>query len=656
MPHKRPGAAAPQNEKAAAAPQNGGTEAVTQNEKAAAAQAQNAAAAVQAQNAAQSGEGVPPRGAQTQRAPQKQKAVQKQKGAVRAFFSYYKPHKKLFALDLCCSFVIAVCNLFYPAIARLIMNDFVPDRAYALIAAWAAALLGIYILKAVLTYVVGYWGHVLGVRIQADMRAQFFAHVERLPFPYFDSTKTGTIMSRIVNDLFETSELAHHGPEDTFMSLISIAGAVVMLCFVNVWLALIVALFVPCMVLFAVKMRGRMHGAFKRSREKIAEVNAGIESSVSGIRVSKAYTAEEAEEEKFARANGEFKRARSAAYRYMGIFQGGMGFLGDLLYLIALVAGGLFFCFDRIGAGDYTAFILYVTMLLTPVRTLVNLFEQIQDGLAGFARFREVLALPAESEPEHPVPVDLLRGDVVFDDVSFSYHNRESGETAVLSHLSFTVKEGSMVAFVGPSGGGKTTVCHLIPRFYEIDGGSISIGGIDIRHVTRRTLRRSVGIVAQDVFLYGGSIRENIAYGRPGASEEEIEQAAKRADIHEFALSLPCGYDTEVGERGVKLSGGQKQRISIARAFLKDPPLLILDEATSALDNFTERQIQSSLAELSKGRTTIVVAHRLTTVQGADEIIVLEGGKIAERGTHAQLLQKGGVYAGMVRRGAPAEG
>ena len=477
MPHKRPGAAAPQNKKTAAAPQNQGAEAAPQDQRAA---AQNAAAAAQAQNAAQSGEGAPLRGAQTQPAAQKQKgaqkqkAAQKQKGAVRAFFSYYKPHKKLFALDLCCSFVIAVCNLFYPAIARLIMNDFVPDRAYALIAAWAAALLGIYILKAVLTYVVGYWGHVLGVRIQADMRAQFFAHVERLPFPYFDSTKTGTIMSRIVNDLFETSELAHHGPEDTFMSLISIAGAVVMLCFVNVWLALIVALFVPCMVLFAVKMRGRMHGAFKRSREKIAEVNAGIESSVSGIRVSKAYTAEEAEEEKFARANGEFKRARSAAYRYMGIFQGGMGFFNDLLYLIALVAGGLFFCFDMIGAGDYTAFILYVTMLLTPVRTLVNLFEQIQDGLAGFARFREVLALPAESEPEHPVPVDLLRGDVVFDDVSFSYHNQESGETAVLSHLSFTVKEGSTVAFVGPSGGGKTTVCHLIPRFYELDAAAAS--------------------------------------------------------------------------------------------------------------------------------------------------------------------------------------
>ncbi len=572
----------------------------------------------------------------------------KMKGNIRAFFSYYKPHKKLFLLDLCSSFTIAVCNLFYPFITRMMMNELVPNKELQLILVWAAVLLGIYAVKALLTFVVGFWGHVLGVRIQANMRRQFFAHVERLPFSYFDETKTGTIVSRIVNDLFDTSELAHHGPEDTFTSLISIVGAVVMLLFVNPWLSLIVFLYVPLMVLFAVKMRRRMQAAFTKSRETIAEVNASVESSVSGIRVSKAYTAEEREEEKFERANGEFRRARSEAYRYMGIFQGGMSFFNDLLYLIALVAGGLLLYFEVITeVGDYTAFILYITMLLTPIRTLINLFEQIQDGLSGFIRFREVLAVPPEADPEDPVPVDVMHGDIVFDDVSFAY--KTTGGTAagenVLSHLSFTVKEGTTVALVGPSGGGKTTVCHLIPRFYDADAGRITIGGIGVDEVTRKTLRRSIAIVAQDVFLYGGTVRENIAYGNFAASDAQIEEAARRANVHEFVETLPDGYDTEIGERGVKLSGGQKQRISIARAFLKDPPILILDEATSALDNMTEMQIQHALSELSRGRTCLVVAHRLSTVKNADEILVLRAGKVTERGTHEQLMALGGEYA-----------
>lgn len=579
---------------------------------------------------------------------QKKEPAAKMKGNIRAFFSYYQPHKKLFVVDLCSSFTIAVCNLFYPFITRMMMNELVPNKELQLIIVWAAVLLAIYAVKAFLTYVVGFWGHVLGVRIQADMRRQFFAHVERLPFSYFDETKTGTIVSRIVNDLFDTSELAHHGPEDTFTSLISIVGAIVMLLFVNPWLSLIVLLYVPLMVLFAVKMRRRMQAAFTKSRETIAEVNASVESSVSGIRVSKAYTAEEREEEKFDRANGEFRRARSEAYRYMGIFQGGMSIFNDFLYLIALVAGGLFLYFGIITeVGDYTAFILYITMLLTPIRTLINLFEQIQDGLSGFIRFREVLAVPPEQDPENPVPVDVMHGDIVFDDVSFAY--KTTGGTAagedVLSHLSFTVKEGTTVALVGPSGGGKTTICHLIPRFYDADAGRITIGGIGVDEVKRKTLRRSIGMVAQDVFLYGGTVRENIAYGDLSATDERIVRAARRANVHEFVETLPDGYDTEIGERGVKLSGGQKQRISIARAFLKDPPILILDEATSALDNMTEMQIQHALTELSHGRTCLVVAHRLSTVKNADEILVLRGGKITERGTHDELMALGGEYA-----------
>ena len=568
--------------------------------------------------------------------------------SVGRFFKYYKPHKKMFALDLICSFAISVCNMFYPMIARNIMNDYVPNGNLRLLIVWAIVLAGIYAVKSILTFVVGYWGHVLGVRIQGDMRRDLFRHVETLSFSFFDENKTGNIMSRIVNDLFEVSELAHHAPEDLFNSFISIVGALVMLSFINPWLSLIVLCYVPLMIFFAAKARARMNRAFDESRKKVAVLNAEIESSVSGVRVTKAYNAERAEWEKFDKVNGEFKQARSESYRAMGGFQAGMSAFNDFLYLLALVSGGLFFYFGKITAPDFTAYILYVTMLLTPIRTLVNLFEQIQDGLTGFKRFCSLMDTPSEYEPVAPVETDLV-GDIVFDGVTFGYKNENAVDTEVLKGISFTVKKGRTVALVGASGGGKTTICHLLPRFYVRDGGKITIGGVDINDVSSAALRKNIAVVAQDVFLFSGSIRDNIMYGSPDKSEAEMLVAAKRANIHDFVLTLPDGYGTEVGERGVKLSGGQKQRIAIARAFLKDPPILILDEATSALDNMTEMQIQSALSELSVGRTTLVVAHRLSTVKNADEILVVTDGKVTERGTHEQLVSSDGLYAKLYR-------
>ena len=567
---------------------------------------------------------------------------------IKRFFGYYKPHKKMFIFDLFCSFTISVCNMFYPMIARNIMNDYVPNQNLQLLITWAIVLAAIYCLKGILTYIVGYWGHVLGVRIQGDMRRDLFRHIERQPFAYFDENKTGSIMSRIVNDLFEVSELAHHAPEDLFNSFLSIIGALIMLCTINGWLALIVFCYIPLMLLFAIKARSNMSKAFEESRTKVAALNAEIESSISGVRVSKAYNAEKIEEEKFDNVNGEFKTARAHAYKAMGMFQGGMSALNDFLYLIALVSGGLLFYFGEINGADFTAFILYITMLLSPLRTLVMLFEQIQDGMTGFKRFCEIMDLPKEYEPGQPLERDM-DGDVVFDNVVFGYKNQDGRTADVLKGISFTVKKGKTVALVGSSGGGKTTVCNLLPRFYLRDGGTISIGGTDINDVHSSALRDKMAFVAQDVFLFAGSVRENILYGAKNKTEEDMILAAKRANIHEFVMSLPNGYDTEVGERGVKLSGGQKQRISIARAFLKNPPILILDEATSALDNMTEMQVQASLSELSKGRTTIVVAHRLSTVKNADEILVVTDGEITERGSHEQLVANGGLYAELYR-------
>ncbi len=565
------------------------------------------------------------------------------KGTIKRFVKYYRPHRKLFIIDMICAFIISVFNLVYPFITKEIINNYVPNKFLYLLLAAAGLLLGLYVIKAALNYVLQYWGHLVGVRMQADMRSELFNHLQKLPFSYFDDNKTGVIMSRMTNDLFEISELAHHGPEDVFLSLVTLIGAFVMLCFINVYLALIVFAVVPFGVLVSVLLRRRMKRAFKEVRVVQGEINADIESAVSGMRVSRAYSAQAHEEEKFGAGNARFVKAKSRQYKVMGEFHSSMTFFMDFLYFAVLLSGGLFFYYDFIDTGEFAAFVLYVTTLITPIRTLINIFEQIQEGMTGFKRFCEIMDVPEEEDAPEAILPERLAGDIEFDGVSFSYKN-DGDEKEVISDFSMRIPAGKTVALVGPSGGGKTTICHLIPRFYEIDGGKITVDGYDIRNLQRSALRKNIGIVQQDVYLFNGTIRENIAYGNFDAAEEEIIEAAKKANIHDYIISLPHGYDTNVGERGVKLSGGQKQRVSIARAFLKNPPILILDEATSALDNATETLIQGALEKLSEGRTTLVVAHRLSTVKNSDEIIVMTAEGIKERGTHEELLALGGAY------------
>ena len=563
---------------------------------------------------------------------------------VKDFASYYKPHKKLFILDISCAFLIAVCNLFYPFITKNIINDFIPNRNLKFMLVWLGALLAVYLLKAGLTYIVEYYGHQVGVRIQGDMRRKLFAHLQKLPFTYYDDNKTGSIMSRMINDLFEISELAHHGPEDLFLSVITIIGAIILLVFVNPWLSLIVATIIPVIVIYLVFARKSLMVAWKKMREETSEINSSIESAVAGIRVSRAYTAEEHQSETFETYNRSFQQARTRAYKVLANFHTVMSFLTDFLYFIAILAGGLFYYYGKIDVGDFTAFVLYIVVLINPIRTFISIFEQIQGGMSGFVRYEEVLAEKPETEKPDAIDFTVKNGDISFENVTFGYQTKER-EKLVISDFSLKIDAGKTLALVGPSGGGKTTLCHLLPRFYDINSGSIKIDGVDIRDMKLSSLRKNIGIVAQDVFLFAGSIKENILYGNFGATEKELVEASKKANIYDFIQTLPDGFDTEVGERGVKLSGGQKQRISIARAFLKNPKILILDEATSALDNITEMQIQSALEKLSEGRTTIVVAHRLSTVKNADEIAVVTKDGIIEQGNHDELMKLNGTYA-----------
>lgn len=560
---------------------------------------------------------------------------------LKRFISYYKPVKKIFIIDMICAFAVSVCDLFYPMITRSIINVYVPNKNFRLLITWLITLGILYLIKVGLNYFITYYGHIMGVKMQADMRRDMFEHLQDLPFVFFDENKTGTLTSRIVNDLMEVSELAHHGPEDLFISLIMLIGSFAMLSTINFPLALIVFSIVPFLLFFAMKLRIRMSDTFMETRVTIGEVNANLENSISGIRVSKAFSNKEKEIDKFDVNNNAFQTARKKAYKVMAEFQTGSTFIIDILNIMVLTAGSIFFYKGYINIGDFAAFLLYIGNFLNPVRKLVNFVEQYQSGISGFKRFNEIMN--EEMEIDEPNAKDLrgVEGDITLNDVTFSYDKNQE----ILKNININIKKGETVAFVGPSGGGKTTLCHLIPRFYEVEGGDILIDDINIKDFTRRSLRKNIGIVQQDVFLFTGTIYENIHCGNFDASKEDVINAAKEANIHDFIMSLPEGYDTYVGERGVKLSGGQKQRISIARVFLKNPPILILDEATSALDNATELLIQNSLESLSKGRTTIVVAHRLSTIKNADEIIVITDKGIKEKGSHDKLMEQNGIYA-----------
>lgn len=559
---------------------------------------------------------------------------------LKRFIQYYKPHKRLFLLDMGAAFLIAICNLFYPVITRNMLNDFIPNQQIQLLLVFAGVLLVIYLLKMLLNYFVQYYGHLVGVYMQADMRRDIFRHLQKLPFSYYDEHETGHIMSRMINDLMDISELAHHGPEDLFISMIMILGSFAYLCTINWQLTVIIFIFIPLLVVFAMQMRKRMNRAFMESRVKIAEVNANLENSISGIRVSKAFTNSEYEEEKFQKGNTAFIKAREKSYKAMGQFHSGTGFIIDFLNVVVIVAGGIYTYYGWINYGDLVAYMLFINMFIDPIKKLINFVEQFQNGMTGFSRFCELIDEDIEEESEHPLELQKIKGEIVFDDVNFTYSDGKE----VLHDVNLRVAPGKKIALVGPSGGGKTTICHLIPHFYPLESGRILIDGNNVSDISFASLRKNIGIVQQDVFLFSGTIRENIAYGDLSASDEDIIEAAKKANIHEYVMTLEDGYDTNIGERGIKLSGGQKQRLSIARVFLKNPAILILDEATSALDNTTEIMIQKALDDLCKGRTTLVVAHRLSTIKNADEIVVITKGSILEQGTHEELLELNGMY------------
>ena len=565
---------------------------------------------------------------------------------LRIFLSYFKPHRRLFAMDMFCAMLVAVVDLAFPLVSRTAMNDLLPHEAYGAFFAVMGAMAVAYLIRAVLYYIICYWGHTFGIRVEADIRRDLFSHMQTLGYEFYDRNRTGQLMSRLTSDLFEITELAHHGPEDLIISALTIVGALVVMFTIEWRLALVICVILPILLVVVISRRRKMSAVSKGVKSRTAAINAEIESSLSGIRTAKAFANEAVEFGKFNEANERFKVSKREFHREMGIFSGSLEFFMSILSVAVIAVGGALIMDGSMEMIDLLTFSLYISTFISPVRKLINFAEMFANGFAGLSRFAELMRTePSLRDAPDAQELKNVRGEIEVRDVSFAYDN----DLDVLEDVSLRVQPGETIAIVGPSGGGKSTLCRLIPRFYDVTAGAITIDGHDVRSVTQRSLHQAIGVVQQEVFLFADTIGNNIRYGRPEATMEEVVAAAKRAEIYDDIMAMPDGFDTYVGERGTLLSGGQKQRVSIARIFLKNPPILILDEATSALDSVTEAKIQSALDALAVGRTTLIIAHRLSTIRSASRIIVISDGRICEQGTHDELMRRGGLYAGLRR-------
>ncbi|MGM9640397.1 MAG: ABC transporter ATP-binding protein [Faecousia sp.] len=568
------------------------------------------------------------------------------KRPLRIFLSYFGPHKKLFLVDMLCALTVAAIDLAFPLVSRTAMNEWLPNQAYATFFLVMSIVVLAYVLRSALNYIICYWGHTFGIRVEADIRRDLFTHMQELGFDFYDENRTGQLMSRLTSDLFDVTELAHHGPEDTIISCVTIIGALIVMFTVEWRLALVVALLIPIFAIVVMTQRRRMSTASKSVKQNIGNINNEIESSLSGIRTAKAFANEEWENSRFCHANGKYRTSKRQFHKAMARFNSTMEFFMCILQVVVIAFGGWLIMQGHMNLADLLTFSLYISTFINPIRKLANFSELFASGFAGLGRFRDIMATePSQQDAPDAVTLQDVKGRIDVNNVSFAY----TADLAVLHHVDLHVAPGETVAIVGPSGGGKSTLCQLIPRFYDVSDGSICIDGVDVRKATQKSIHRNIGIVQQDVFLFADTIYENIRYGKPDATEAEIVAAAKKAEIYEDIMAMPDGFDTYVGERGALLSGGQKQRISIARIFLKNPPILILDEATSALDSVTEAKIQRAFDSLSVGRTTLIIAHRLSTIRAASRIVSIADGVIREEGTHDQLLKKGGLYADLYR-------